>query len=756
VATAVEALVDPVKYEIFLHRLWAIGEEGRIALQRVTASPIVAQGGECMSSFYAPDGTMILACSGHLRFAGATSQAIRAIIDWYAESPGIAEGDQFFLNDPYVAGSHTYDQMLIMPIFWEGRLIAWTASSSHTADVGGVLRGQATEIFHEGIRILGLKAIERGQPRDDVFRTIVEQCRDPQYVALDLKSRVAANNVCARAFLQLVEKFGVEFVEAACARIIADTESLARERLRALPDGTWTARMYGTTVDRKTRGVHPYRIVCTTTKRDDTLHFDFTGTSPQVADDMNSTLPSTLAHMNVALTNQLFWDAPWSDGKMAPVSVYVPEGTILNCSFPAACASAPMVGMFLVASVSECLAKMLYAAGRVDDVNATWTGFWYWGGPGMFYGGHNREGIPTAQGIYDFHGSGLGAAPTRDGVPTGGHMNIPTGGISDVERVEMQYPLVYLARNHNPDGFGYGRWQGGAGSYRLYTVYGSRDLTIDYKPYGGIPTGAFGLFGGYPAGCGVIRALFPSETLLDRLRAGERYPVLPDEVPAGGWGEVWCPPGTPERVPIPEGWLVSDFVAGGGGFGDPLDREPERVAADVRGRRLSPRIAHLLYGVVVDGAGALDGAATAARREAIRAERRAAEPASGQTTAIEEGSAASWRPVLRFHLHLAVATDGTRYAVQCQRCGHLYCDAADNYKQYAPRRRRPLEELAGGPLPSGEPYQGYLLEYACPGCATLLQVDLVCPALDDDAPLHDVRFDAAWLARQAEATRPAR
>jgi N-methylhydantoinase B len=320
----------------------------------------------------------------------------------------------------------------------------------------------------------------------------------------------------------------------------------------------------------------------------------------------------------------------------------------------------------------------------------------------------------------------------------------------------MQYPLVYLARNHNPDGFGYGRWQGGAGSYRLYTVFGSQDLTIDYKPYGGIPTGAFGLFGGYPAGSGVIRALFPNETLLDRLEAGERYPVLPAEVLAGGWGEVWCPPGTPERVPIPEGWLLSDFVAGGGGFGDPLDREPERVAADVRGRRLSARIANLIYGVVVDAAGTLDAGATTARRDAIRAERRAAETAAGQTSGIGDAASASWRPALRFHLHLAVVTDGARYAVQCQRCGHLFCDLADNYKRYAPRRRRPLEELAGGPLPSGEPYQGYLLEYACPGCGTLLQVDLVCPSLDDDTPLHDVRPDRAWLARRGDAAPAAR
>ncbi|MDT4983068.1 MAG: N-methylhydantoinase, partial [Pseudonocardiales bacterium] len=105
----VDSAIDPIRFEILAHRLWAIGEEGRIALQRVTASPIVAQGGECMCSFYDADGNMILACSGHLRFAAATSDAIKRLIEWFDDEPGINEGDEFILNDPYVAGSHTYD-----------------------------------------------------------------------------------------------------------------------------------------------------------------------------------------------------------------------------------------------------------------------------------------------------------------------------------------------------------------------------------------------------------------------------------------------------------------------------------------------------------------------------------------------------------------------------------------------------------------------------------------------------------------------
>ena len=141
--------IDAIRFEMFLHRLWAIGEEGRTTLQRVTASPIVAQGGESMSSFYDPEGTMVLACSGHLRFAAASSDAIKSLIQWFSHSPGIHEGDQFFLNDPYVAGSHTYDMMVIMPIFYQGELTAWVATSTHTADTGGLLRGGATEIYHE-------------------------------------------------------------------------------------------------------------------------------------------------------------------------------------------------------------------------------------------------------------------------------------------------------------------------------------------------------------------------------------------------------------------------------------------------------------------------------------------------------------------------------------------------------------------------------------------------------------------------------
>ncbi len=726
-------IVDPVRYEVFAHRLWAVGEEGRIALQRVSASPIVVQGGECMSSFYDAHGRMILACSGHLRFAAATSDAIKKLIEWFDQSPGFAEGDQIFNNDPYVAGSHTYDQMVVMPIYRQGRRIAWVASSTHTADTGGVLRGAATEIYHEGLRVVALKVVEGGKFREDVFRTIVEQCRDPEYVGLDLKSRIAANSVCARGYLGLVDKFGADFAEAAGRKMIDDAERMAREKLRRIPDGVWTSRIYGSAVGERTRAADPYQVVCTLTKRGDTLDVDFAGTSPQLQNDQNSTLPSTVAHVTIALTNQLFWDVPWSDGKMAPVTIRVPEGSLIHCRFPAACGGAPRVGQYIVAAVSECLAKMLFAAGLPSDVNASWQGLWYVGGPGYFYGGRNQHGWPVPQGLYDIHGGGLGATPARDGVSTGGHPNIPSGGISDVERIEMQYPFAYYARRHLPDGGGFGRWNGGTGSERLYRIRGSTDLTVDFKPYGGMPHGAFGLFGGYPAGTGGVRSLFEPRDGIDE------YPTSPDELLARGLARPSIPAGAPHRVAAPEGWWVSDFVQGGGGYGDPLDREPERVARDVGSGAVTARIADLVYGVVLAADGAADAAATERRREAIRAERR-----TGSTSRDAPAfRSRAWTGVLRPHEYLEVARgDLGETAIRCVRCGHLVCRAADNYKRHALRRDRDLAALSGRPMPDGRPYLGVYREYACPGCATLLQVDVFCPSLGGDEDLWDIRIEA--------------
>jgi N-methylhydantoinase B len=322
-------------------------------------------------------------------------------------------------------------------------------------------------------------------------------------------------------------------------------------------------------------------------------------------------------------------------------------------------------------------------------------------------------------------------------------MNIPSGGISDVERVEMQYPLVYFTRNHNTDGSGFGRYRGGLGSFRIFIVYGSKDFSVNFNPYGGLPQGSFGLFGGYPAGVGGLRAIFlTTEDFAQRMRAGD-YPTQLDEITGGGWGRLYLPEGSPERVSLPEFTLLTDFVASGGGYGDPLDRPPEVVARDVRIGATSVEIARRIYGVVVDSKTfALDAAETEARRKEIREQRlregKRLAPAPSQT-----GKDRPWRRLLRIHESLEIARDGSDSVIRCLRCGHLFSSPKENYKKFTVRRTVELDQLALRPLPSGDPYMGHYHEYICPGCATLLQVDIYCPALGGEEDLWDIRIGVA-------------
>jgi N-methylhydantoinase B len=543
-------------------------------------------------------------------------------------------------------------------------------------------------------------------------------------------------------FLQLVEQFGPEFVQAAGQKMIDDAEQQARTKLRSLPDGTWSSRMYAV----GTRTAQPYQVACSMTKDDDELFLDFTGTGPQTQDDQNSTLPSSLAHVTIALTNTLFWDLPWSDGKMVPVHVSIPEGSILNCRFPAACGGAPGVGGILVGAVMECLAKMVYAGGRYADVNAGWNGLWYQGGPGFFYGGHNREGLTVAQGLYDIHGGGFGARPRQDGVDTGGHVNIPSGGISDVERIEMQYPFLYFTRSHNPNGAGYGTYRGGDGSQRVVLVYGSRDLSVDFRPYGGVPAGAYGLFGGYPSGSGGMRAIFRTDAahLQTRLAAGE-YPTSARQVLDEGWGTPYCPEQARGRVGIEEYWIITDFTQGGGGFGDPLTREAEAVARDVRSGVYTRWSAETFFGVRLDERGNVDLPATQQLRDTLREERLAS--ARRQINATERAPAGVTRLDIQPHAGLWLVGDQERTWWVCRACGYTLGPATENYKKGAALRERRLDELSEYPLPSGE-FLGTLYECLCAGCGNLLSVDVYCPAVGGQLLVHDIAPDKWGRATQ--------
>jgi hypothetical protein len=210
---------------------------------------------------------------------------------------------------------------------------------------------------------------------------------------------------------------------------------------------------------------------------------------------------------------------------------------------------------------------------------------------------------------------------------------------------------------------------------------------------------------------------------------------------AGEWGKPFHPAGVPERIPLPEGSLLVDYVAGGGGFGDPTDRDPEAVLKDFTRGWVSRETAERIYGVILERNGkSVDAAETETCRRQIReARRQSAKAVSGKTSGISATQAEGWRQVLRFHAVLEVGASGKRRVIRCSRCGHLFCNANENYKLYALHRSVHLKEIMP-PLPTGEPYIGEHHEYFCPGCATQLQVDLFCPPLGGDPILWDTRI----------------
>jgi N-methylhydantoinase B len=233
---------------------------------------------------------------------------------------------------------------------------------------------------------------------------------------------------------------------------------MSRAKLANLPDGVWRSREYG---DHSGTVERPFKVVCTMMKKGDEITFDYTGSSRQNEGSINATFSGAWGNLFVALASQLFWEVPWNGGMMAPVRLIAPEGSVVNCRFPAAVSQLPpTVGCMITQTACECIHKMFYTAEKYrEDVTSGWQG----GHGGPYFGGVNQYGAPCAGMILDTFSGGTGGTPTRDGVDTGANMMNPTSRISDVEIIELGMPFMYLGRRNVPDSGGFGKFRGGMG-----------------------------------------------------------------------------------------------------------------------------------------------------------------------------------------------------------------------------------------------------------------------------------------------------
>ena len=595
--------MDPVTFSIIRHRLFRVVEEAVITLKHVSGSAITNEGHDLMVSLYQADGSLLMGGVGFLHHLTSAAEACKSIIRKFEGR--IGEGDLFLLNDPYTAALHTSDIYLVSPIHHGGNLVAWSACFVHVSDIGAMNPGgfapDAQDIFTEGFSSPGIKLVERGELRQDVWDTILNMVRSPEMVALDLRSMIACNNVARERMLALIEKYGAQIVDAACKMLIDQSEARLRERLRELPDGRWQSRQY-----LEVKG-ETYKVLLTMTKSGDSLTFDFTGSSPQSKYSVNCSKWASLGGLFAPLFPLLCYDIVWNEGVIKPITMVAPEGTIVNCTRPAP-VSVATVGAIQSVNNAACSAigKMLAASDKyADEATAVWHANHF----AIFMFGNNQRGR-LAIGILTETFAGAGGARTfADGVDLGGEIPNPISRMANVETIEAQFPIRYLFRRRLKDSGGAGEYRGGAGGEMAIVAHDAPDGGIHYVVSGKgtkFPQSE-GLGGGYPGGVNDYVWVHAPQEMHNVDRFAHSLDTIPGEREPISWGVF----------PLMGNDALYVRWNGGGGIGDPLERPAEKVLADIDAGLISEKAAADIYGIVRQD-GALDQNATQAKRAALR------------------------------------------------------------------------------------------------------------------------------------------
>jgi N-methylhydantoinase B len=594
-------IADPIEFELFKNALFGIADEMALTVFRTTYSGVLKDNMDYSTALFDGAGVLVaqgLTLPGHL---GSMPTAMAAVREAFAGR--IFPGDVFILNDPFRGGMHLPDVFIFKPVFTTatdrceeqaGRTggdepypLAWAAAVCHQTDMGGRVPGSnasdSTEIYQEGLRIPPLKFFERGERNETLAALIETNVRVPVKVFGDLRAQLAACHIAERALLELAAKYG----EAKLAKYMTDLVDYAERMTRAaigdLPDGVYDFLDH--IDDDGVDAGRPIPLKVTIAKSGNRITVDWTGSAPQVKGAINNTLSYTKSASYCAIRSILPQNIPTNEGVFRAIEVTAPEGTIANMVLPGACAARGLTGFRMVDCMFGALAKML-----PDQVFAASDG----GNTGVSIGGYLPGRTPF---IYvDFTCCAWGARPYADGLDGNSHIYANMAS-QPIEVTESEQPLQITAYEFIPDAMGPGKWRGGAPFRREYKLLADEAvLQVRSDRHAFRP---FGLYGG-----GAGR---PSMNYLN-------------------------PDGNPDPLPskltltMKKGDVFRHEVAGGGGWGDPLDRDPNLVLRDVLNGFVSERSAREDYGVVlVEKPLAVDEAATRCLREQIRAARHWAE-----------------------------------------------------------------------------------------------------------------------------------
>ncbi|TQM36772.1 hydantoinase B/oxoprolinase family protein [Pseudonocardia cypriaca] len=635
--TALPAGYDPVTLEVIRMRLDSIVEEMGIAMIRSSGSPVITEAGDFNTALFDPTGR-IYAYSDYVQFhIGSGSVAVQNLVKAIEGEP-LSPGDAFISNDPHTAGaSHPPDTNVISPIFHEDELIGWAQSQAHLVDVGGMTPGGfapgARDCYAEALRLPpGVKIFDKGEPVEWVRRILLNNVRVPALFWNDVRSLVASNNTGIRRLLGTIAEFGIEQFREYTHLSFQLAEQIVRERIAAIPDGSYRAEEW---TEHNGHDDDLYRVACTMTKRDSQITFDFTGSSEQTGGFVNCSYGALVGSVASAVVPILAWDVPFNEGVMTAFDVIAESGSIVNPTPPAPISNGHLT---TGARVSRLVTKLMNEACRTsadEDIRARTQGVWADSWTGGISAGTTEDGEYFVLFNMDGGGMGAGAQPEADGLDCAGMMTQVNNMLPDVEMNEMLYPVLYLWKQLNIHSAGHGAQRGGLGLEFAWTLHGAQEVTQTvFAPSAQVTADGFG--GGLPAG-GSGHEVHRGANVA-ALLAGGTVPTRADLVAEST--ELLAI--NQQSVPIRTGDVFVQWIAGGGGYGDPLLRDPERVAADVADGYVSAATAESTYGVVLGDDG-VDAAATARARARIRRSRLGADPSQETAAGATAGASAPQR-----------------------------------------------------------------------------------------------------------------
>jgi N-methylhydantoinase B len=577
---------DPITLEVIRNRLIAASRDIRRTVERAAYSPILYEVVDFSCGILDSEANLIAETPGLPIFLANLGYAVQSTYETIGRD-NLKDGDVILCNDPYNGGgTHCPDLVVLCPAFHEGKIRGWAAFRGHTIDMGGIYPGgwysDTTEVYQEGFRLPPVKLIIEGKPNEDVFRLVRANTRVPDAVLGDIRAMVAAVRKGSQRFCDVIRTYGLDVTLGALEEILAQGERLARAAVRRIPNGVYPAEAI---LDGDGNDDAPLddRILLklTITVKDDEMIVDFTGTGRQNRGPMNTPEPSTISASRYAFKIVTTPHLPSNEGFFRALKIIIPEGSYLKPRFPAACAMWPTPSTTIPDLFLKALAPAIPDRVRGGHFGDSMANFIY--------------GIDPKSGKYyvcaEADAGGYGGKPTDDGeaalfsMTLGDTYNVPA------EVVEVRYPWQVERFELAQDSGGAGKYRGGLGVRRDYRLGVDAGLTVttDRVKY----TPPWGLFGGEPGNTNI--------TVVYRNDGSEER-----------WRKI-------SNLPLKKGEVVSFRTGGGGGYGYPLEREPEKVLLDVINGYVSSAKAREAYGVIIDEATMkVDGQATEELRNKMK------------------------------------------------------------------------------------------------------------------------------------------